>query len=130
HYSIQFAKENNYEGFYKKEIMEREINFYPPFSNLFFIMIFGKNEEKVIKTIYKLNEIMLYYNRKTNFQISEPAKTNVSKVNNQYRYKIIIKAKEEEKLKNFVMYCIERLKLHININDISISLSLNPNFIQ
>lgn len=130
HYSIQFAKQNDYEGFYQQEIAQRKISFYPPFSNIFFIMILGKNEEKVIKTIYKLNEIMLYYNRKTNFQISEPAKADISKINNQYRYKILIKAKEEERLKNFVLYCIERLKLHINTNDISISLSLNPNFIQ
>ncbi len=77
-----------------------------------------------------LKEIMLYYNKKTNFQISEPAKATISKIKNEYRYKIIIKASEEERLKNFVIFCLERLKFHIDIKDITINLSLNPNFIQ
>lgn len=130
HYCINFLKENDYENFYLREIQERKINFYPPFSNIFLILFLSKNEEKVLKCIYKLNEIMLYYNKKTNFQISEPSKAIISKINNFYRYKIIIKADEEERLKNFVLFCIERLKLHINIDDIIINLSLNPNFIQ
>lgn len=130
HYAVKLLKENNYEKFYLTEIEEREIGFYPPFSNIFLILILGKNEEKVLKAIYKLNEIMLYYNKKTNFQISEPAKATISKIKNEYRYKIIIKASEEERLKNFVIFCLERLKFHVDIKDITINLSLNPNFIQ
>lgn len=130
HYSIKFAKENDYFGFYKKEIKEREVNFYPPFSNIFLILIYGEDEEKVKKVIYKLSEIMLYYNKKVNFQISCPAKAIIYKIKNNYRYKIMIKDTDEERLKKFVLYCVSRLNIHINIDNITINLTLNPNYVQ
>ncbi len=129
HYSIKFAKNNDYIGFYNKEILERKIMFYPPFSNIFFIMICGDNESNVINAINFLHKVMLYYNQKTNFYISDVAKANIYKINNQYRYKIIIKAKEETRLKNFVLYCINILKNKIDTNKVTIILSLNPNYI-
>ena len=129
HYSIVFAKNNDYIGFYNKEIVERKIMFYPPFSNIFFIMISGDNENNVLNAIKFLHNIMLYYNQKTNFYISDVAKAYVYKVNNQYRYKIIIRAEEETRLKNFVLYCINILKNKIDTTKLSIILNLNPNYI-
>lgn len=130
HYSIVFAKNNDYVGFYKKEILERKIMFYPPFSNIFFIMICGEDENLVMNAIKFLHEIMTYYNQKTNFYISDVAKAYIYKVNKQYRYKILIKAKEETRLKNFVLYCVSILKNKMDTNKLNIILSLNPSYIQ
>ncbi len=130
HYSIKFAKDNDYKGFYEKEILERKIMLYPPFSNIFFIMICGENENMVINAINFLHKVMMYYNQKTNFYISDVAKAYVYKVNKQYRYKIIIKAEEEIRLKNFVLYCVSVLKNKIDVNKLNIILTLNPNYIQ
>lgn len=130
HYSIIFSKNNDYTGFYEKEIMERKIMDYPPFSNIFFIMITGKNENKVIDSINFLHKIMKYYNQKTKFYLSNPAKAYIAKIKNQYRYKIIVKSSEEERLKNFVLYCVEVLKKYIDADNINIILNLNPNYIQ
>lgn len=130
HYSIVFAKNNDYVGFYKKEILERKIMFYPPFSNIFFIMICGEDENLVMNAIKFLHKIMTYYNQKTNFYISDVAKAYIYKVNKQYRYKILIKAKEETRLKNFVLYCVSILKNKIDTNKLNIILSLNPSYIQ
>lgn len=130
HYSIIFAKNNDYVGFYKKEILERKIMFYPPFSNIFFIMICGEDENLVMNAIKFLHKIMTYYNQKTNFYISDVAKAYIYKVNKQYRYKILIKAKEETRLKNFVLYCVSILKNKMDTNKLNIILSLNPSYIQ
>ncbi len=130
HYSIKFAKNNDYKGFYEKEILERKTMFYPPFSNIFFIMISGENENMVIKAINFLHSVMSYYNQKTNFYISDVAKAYIYKLNKQFRYKIIIKAGEEERLKNFVIYCVDILKNKMDTSKINIILSLNPNYIQ
>ncbi len=130
HYSIIFAKNNDYVGFYKKEILERKIMFYPPFSNIFFIMICGEDENLVMNAIKFLHKIMIYYNQKTNFYISDVAKAYIYKVNKQYRYKILIKAKEETRLKNFVLYCVSILKNKMDTNKLNIILSLNPSYIQ
>ena len=130
HYSINFAKNNDYVGFYEKEILERKIMFYPPFSNIFFIMICGEDEQKVINSINFLHKVMTYYNQKTNFYLSDVAKAYIYKVNKQYRYKIIIKAEDETRLKNFVLYCVNILKNKVDIKNLNIILSLNPNYIQ
>lgn len=130
HYSIVFAKNNDYVGFYEKEIAERKLMFYPPFSNIFFIMISGQNQKQVFDAINLLHKIMTYYNQKTNFYLSDVAKASIYKINNQYRYKIIIKAKEETRLKNFVVYCVDILKSKMDTQKLNIMLNLNPNYIQ
>ncbi|WP_317368067.1 primosomal protein N' [uncultured Tyzzerella sp.] len=130
HYSIQFAKNNDYKGFYEKEILERKIMFYPPFSNIFFIMICGEDENSVINAINFLHKVMIYYNQKTNFYISDVAKAYIYKLNKHYRYKILIKAEEETRLKNFVLYCVNILKNKIDVSSLNIILNLNPNYIQ
>ncbi len=131
-YVINFVKEGNYELFYEKEIEERKIGFYPPFASVFFVMLISKKEELVQNAISKLNEIMKHYNKKANFQISTPTKAAITKINNYFRYKIVIKAnsKDEERLKRFVLYCVERLNYHIDLKEIYVSLSLNPNYLQ
>ena len=130
HYSILFAKNNDYTGFYEKEILERKIMFYPPFSNIFFIMITGENEAQVLKCINFLHKVFTYYNQKTNFYLSDVAKANISKIKNQYRYKILIKAEDETRLKNFVLYCVNILKQKMDTKKVNIILNLNPNYIQ
>ena len=130
HYSILFAKNNDYIGFYEKEILERKIMFYPPFSNIFFIMLSGEDEKYVLKHINILHKIMSYYNQKTNFYLSDVAKAHISKIKKQHRYKILIKAEDEIRLKNFVIYCINILKKMIDAKKVNITLSLNPNYIQ
>ena len=84
----------------------------------------------VIKAINFLHKVMSYYNQKTNFYISDVAKAYIYKLNKQFRYKIIIKAGEEERLKNFVIYCVDILKNKMDTSKINIILSLNPNYIQ
>lgn len=132
HYSIKFAKENDYNGFYEKEIKERKQLFYPPFCNIFFIMLTGKELDIVIDCIYELSRIFTYYNQKTNFKILGPAPANIIKIKNQFRYKIIIKGNDETRLKNFVLYCVKKFKSHkyFKQKKINIILTLNPDFIQ
>lgn len=128
-YSIVFAKNNDYYGFYEREILERRMNFYPPFSNIFIVMISGEDEDKVLKCITYLHKVMIYYNQRTNFDIMDATKTSIYKAKNQYRYKIIIKALEEVRVKNFVVYCVDVLKKNMNTKDLLISLSLNPSYV-
>ena len=93
-------------------------------------MICGEDEQKVINSINFLHKVMTYYNQKTNFYLSDVAKAYIYKVNKQYRYKIIIKAEDETRLKNFVLYCVNILKNKVDIKNLNIILSLNPNYIQ
>lgn len=134
-FSIVLAKNNDYMTFYNTEISRREVSNYPPFSNIFFILITSTSENEAYNTISYLHSVFEYYNQKTNFELSDVAKASIYKIKNKFRYKIIIKApnnsiKDEERLKNFVLYCVNILKTKKNVTNINISLSLNPNNIQ
>lgn len=129
HYSIKLAKENNYEKFYETEITIREQMLYPPFSNIFFVMMTGTEERKIITMMYRLLEIMKLYNRKGNFELLGPAPALISKVKNQYRWKIIVKCTDEEKIRNYVLYCLNKLKEKENLTNVNLNITLNPNFI-
>ncbi|MBR0508205.1 MAG: primosomal protein N', partial [Clostridia bacterium] len=48
HPIIRFAKEQNYEGFYHYEIMERKKLLYPPFS-LFLRIVFADRDERTVE---------------------------------------------------------------------------------
>ena len=128
HYSIVFAKEKNYIEFYKHEISIRRQMVYPPFSSIFFIVFTGVDEKKIITSLYKLSDIMLNYNRKGLFEFLGPAPCMISKIRKNYRWKIIVKSSDEEKLKNFVIYCLDKFKESHNITGISVNISLNPSY--
>lgn len=129
HYSIDLAKQNDYVKFYNTEIIKRKENEYPPFFSLFFIVIFSKNKEKAEKYINELYKVMLHFNKKTNFFLSDPVKANAYRLNNNFRYKIYLKAEEEQRLKNFVVYCVDIIKKNMKDNDVYFSLVLNPSYI-
>lgn len=131
HYSIVFASQNNYNEFYEHEIALRKEMLYPPFSNIFFIMFTGEDERKVISKLYKLLDIMFFYNsKKKQFELLGPAPAFISKIKKNYRWRVIVKGIDENKLKNFVIYCIDKLKEKEEITGININITMNPSYIQ
>ncbi len=129
HYSIEFAKNNDYVSFYDYEISVRKQMMYPPFTSIFFVMFTGEDEKKIIKALYKLLDIMLKFNKKNQFEHIGPAPAVISKIKNQYRWKIIVKGVIEKNLKNYVLYCLDRLKECYDLSGININITLNPVYI-
>lgn len=123
---IQMAAKQDYEAFYESEIKIRQQLEYPPFSHIFMVLMTGKNEKEVITSIHHLYEIMLYYNRKHKFQLLGPSPAFVSKVKGEYRWRIVIKCAEDQRLKNYVLYCIEKLKKNGLSRNVYLNLTFNP----
>ncbi|MGL6154322.1 MAG: replication restart helicase PriA [Cetobacterium sp.] len=106
-YVIKKILEDDYEGFYNREIENREILFYPPFSKIINIGI-SSTKEDILEKIS--NEIAKEI-KDENVEIHGPMKSLVYKVKDRYRYNIFIKGKREninkykfllgEKLKKF-----------------------------
>ncbi len=71
---------------------------------------------------------MLNYNRKGLFEFLGPAPCMISKIRKNYRWKLIVKSSDEEKLKSFVIYCLNKLKENYNLIGISVNISLNPSY--
>jgi primosomal protein N' (replication factor Y) len=129
HYSVRYASENDYEGFYKEEIGFRRMLNYPPYTNVFFILMSGEDEEELKRTINYLYDILKFYNDKRNVgTLYEPVPAIISKINKKYRWRIIIKCDDEVKLKSYVLFCVDKLKNNMKTDNVSISLTINPDY--
>ena len=126
HYSVVYAGIQDYEAFYNHEIvLRRQLN-YPPFSHVFSVMFVGEREKELIGSLYKLLDIMRALDRKSQFEVLGPSPAQISKIKNRYRWKLIVKSADETKLKNFVLYCMDRLREHSDISGIAPHLTLDP----
>lgn len=129
HYSIVYAAQNNYTAFYNDEIIFRRQLNYPPFTNMFVVLMTGLNEDEIKDLMGYLYDILNFYNTKRNVGIVySPVPAVISKINNKYRYRIIIKCNDEDKLKRFVLFCVDKLKENRKTDNVSLSLTLNPEF--
>lgn len=136
HYSIKLAKEHDYVNFYKKEIMLRKEFNYPPFTNIVTILIYGENDGLVAlksNEVYNVLIEELKNNGLENFigSIMGPSKAPLEKIKNNYRYQILIKCKDEQldSLRNIIKWVCILNKGKINLDNIRISVDINPNSI-
>lgn len=86
-YVFQKIEENDYDGFYKEEISNRELLEYPPFSKTINIGISSKNEielDKFVKEFFKDIE-------DKNIEMYGPMRSLVYRVKDRFRYNIFIK---------------------------------------
>jgi len=103
HFTIQTAKNQDYERFYKKEASFRKALFYPPFSKAALIKISGEDEDKTKKFAEKfLNCIRQNREIVKNLQILGPAKAPLFKVALRFRFQILMKGKSQNDLNKVI----------------------------
>ncbi len=129
HYSIRFAADNNYKGFYNEEITFRNNMDYPPFTNIFLVMMTGENEYEIRRTLALLSDIMKRYNKNNMFARLGPTPAVISRINNVYRWQIIVKCENEDKIRNYVLFCLDKLSKQVSLDNINVGLYLNPSYI-
>ena len=126
HYSIEFAKQQDYERFYAHEIAIRREMSYPPFAHLAVVLMTCGDERKLIKTLQFLADIMSTVNRKKLFEILGPSPAVISKLRNTYRWKLLLKGEDEALLRQFIQYCMEQLHKHAETSGVTAAVSVNP----
>ena len=127
-YSLVCAAENNYTGFYNQEIKYRQTLNYPPFGNIFVVLFSGTDLALIRQYLGELASLMTKYNKNNQFEHMGPIPAVISKIKNNHRWQIIVKAENEEKIKNYVLFCLNKLKLYRNLDKINVGLYLNPNY--
>ena len=99
HYSIQWAAAQDYESFYKEELLYRSLGGYPPKANLLMIQIFDKKEDAGLQTGNKMKELLHDFALENRISMIGPAGAGISKINDVYRFCLILKHKDKEVLK-------------------------------
>ncbi len=110
---LRCAARQDYEQFYQGEIRMRRLHEYPPFFDLFTIVVSGAEEARVLRASAALREAMrsaldgnsAYENQR--MTVLGPAPAPVAKVNNRYRYHICLVAKNNRTVRGFIEYYIK-----------------------
>jgi len=108
HYAINLAKTHDYLSFFKEEMSIRRKLGYPPYYYLVTI--------KIISPIYELardhsNKVATILKEKlTSSIVLGPSVSNIFKLNNTYRFSVIIKYKKEDNLYNVLEEIMEYYK--------------------
>ncbi len=126
-YAISLAKENNYNDFFKKEIVIRKALDYPPFSKILLINIAGENErniDKFSKKLRKCLQIALEGHPEAN--IYNPGPSPINKINNVYRWQMMIKGNFNDIITDKIKKTVYENTKNI-YNEIRVSLDINPN---
>lgn len=97
HYSLVFAKEQDYQGFYQKELIFRRELGYPPFSRLVSFLFSGSVEKKVEEKTEEFVKIVAKF-RSSSIEVLGPAPAPMVKLKGKYRWRCLIKGSEVKKL--------------------------------
>ena len=123
---IELAKNQDYDSFYNDEILSRKLFIYPPYCDMAVICvqsIFKEQAQNTINGIFgKIREMINNEYSDIKLIILGPAPSTIAKINNRYRYRMIIKCKNNKRFREMLKSAID-----INLkNDISVSVDINP----
>ena len=132
-FSILCSKKQDYEMFYETEILIRKQLKYPPFCDIIVIGFNGLNQKQLIDISNKSYNYLRQYldnedeiEENKEFKIFKPMPAPIDKIQNRYRYRIIIKGvmnkRANEVLNNYLRDVYQK-----DLKDIRISVDVNPN---
>ena len=125
-FSIICAQKQNYNLFYETEIALRKQLKYPPFCDIILIGMNSYQEEEIKKVSSKIYQYLEQRLNKEEFKILRPMPCPIDKIQNRYRWRIIIKGNMTEQANEILNACIKEIYQE-NIKDTRIAIDVNPN---
>ena len=103
HYSLEYARRQDYVGFYREEMKMRKILKYSPYYYIVVVSVLSKDYKEGMREARKVGE---YLRSKLDGEaiILGPAMANVFKMNNVYRYKCTVKYRKSDKLEEVLTF--------------------------
>ena len=121
HYAIKYSKYNDYKSFYKEELKIRKKLNYPPFCYLCLLKITSKDYKIASEMSYKIGDYLKKHIKDE--IVLGPSTANIFKMNNEYRFQIIIKYKDLKAIKKYLVMLQERF---FNDKKVKLEIDFNP----
>ena len=111
--------------FYETEIDLRQQLKYPPFCDIILISFNSLSEQEISKIS---NGIYTYLKPRLpeNYKIFQPMPSPIDKIQNRYRWRIIIKGKMNDELNKILNDCLKKFYMK-DIKTTKMSIDVNPN---
>ncbi|MCD7927271.1 MAG: primosomal protein N', partial [Oscillospiraceae bacterium] len=128
---ITCAAEQDYDRFYRQEIILRQLRTCAPFRDQFRLTASGAEEHAVLRACLRLRQSLeraleeeCY--RGMGLEVLGPAPASVAKVNNQYRYRLSIMGKNSRQLRQLLAHLLRAAQQDRKNAGVSIYGDLNP----
>ena len=122
HYTITLSSKNDYLSFYEEEMKVRLVGKYPPFFYLVQVIVKSSDYDLISHEVNKIKSVLI--NRLPDKIVLGPNTMIPFKINNLYRFHLLIKYKKELDLKIVLKELIDHYKSNTKIK---IEVSFNPN---
>ena len=120
-YAINYAKDNDYESFYKEEMKTRKLMKYPPYYYLVSLNISSKDSKLALVEAKKCEKLCLKYLDKT--VILGPSPASIFKKQNIYYYQLILKYQYQDNIYEVLKKLVE---YYATINKVNLDVDFNP----
>lgn len=125
---IDFASKQDYEGFFNEEIKTRKLMTYPPYCDICTLIFSGMKEQLVVNAtscaMQILRDIAVDFQGIT-IKVLGVSKANIVKINNKYRYRIIIKCKFNKQFREYLSQVLKKCLNDRNFRLVSLAADIN-----
>jgi primosomal protein N' (replication factor Y) (superfamily II helicase) len=94
HFALQMVLNNNYHGFYKKELEDRKKMNYPPFTRIALVETKDQSEQKAKGAINDFHKELKRFNKWLDISLPSPA--IIARLKGYYRFHILIKSSKDK----------------------------------
>ncbi|MCH5315329.1 MAG: primosomal protein N' [Eubacterium sp.] len=126
--TLEYAANQDYKGFFENEIELRKLLIYPPFCDIYSASFVGENENTVALCARAFFDSLKEENANAGEKliILGPSPAKISKINNQYRYRLFVKCKNSAKMRALLSSVLKSVGKIKEYRDVMISVDLNP----
>lgn len=128
---VQFAARQDYDSFYRQEIDIRRLRGLPPLCDLFVLCASGLEETAVLRSLLRLRDALgAALNQKpyagTPYRLLGPAPAAVAKVNDRYRYRLILNTQNTKAMRLLTAHLLRQAQADRQNRGVALFADLNP----
>ena len=127
---IRLAQQQDYNSFYENEVIIRRAMLYPPYCDLCSVCFTSEKESNALlcskEFLSELRRITAEKYKNQKIIVLGPMPPRISKINNKYRYRIIIKCKNSRDFRNMISELLILFGKNQKFRDVTVSADINP----
>jgi len=128
HYSIMMARNHDYSGLYKREIVLRKALGYPPFSRLVNVKVEGAENTNVQDAATRLAALARTFQKESEPEILGPAPAPLTRIRDKYRWQLLLKGRKLEVLHNFLHNLEGEISSLSKAGTVKIAIDVDPEY--
>ncbi|MDO5398583.1 MAG: primosomal protein N' [bacterium] len=125
--AVSLVTTHDYYSFYKGEIELRKLMWYPPFSKMIVVLFSGTESSAVERCAAYFRKLMGDMRKlDSRVQVLGPVPASITKINNRYRFRMIIKCADDDVYNADLKKAMESCRKNENYRNVSIIIDKNP----